>query len=469
MSHSKKSSREANTCEAISPRSGISRVANTCEAISPQSGIYLKAFLLVASLFFLWGFAHSILDVLNKHFQDVLVISKARSGLVQAMVYGAYFLMAIPAGRIIRRWGYRAGVVTGLVLYGIGALMFVPAGETMSFPFFLACLFVIGCGLTCLETSANPYVTVLGDPDTAASRINLAQSLNGLGWIVGPLVGGLVVLGDGGNVALPYAVMGVVVLAMGFIFSRINLPEINEDIRQGRDISQSENIPQSGDIRQSRNISRSDYLRQSRNISRSDYLRRSRNISRSEYLFIMSVAALFLYVAAQTGINSFFINYAIESGGGVSAQEAAYLLSFGGMGLFLVGRLAGAAIMRRVKPAVLVLATALCATASMAVVIFADGMAGMAALCATYIFESVMFPTIFVMGLAPVHGAQKKSASSILIMSIVGGAIAPVAMGAIGEQNIALGFALPLICFICIALYSWWYTKAPRSHGEHGD
>lgn len=185
--------------------------------------------------------------------------------------------------------------------------------------------------------------------------------------------------------------------------------------------------------------------------------------------FLMSVAALFLYVAAQTGINSFFINYAIESGGGVSAQEAAYLLSFGGMGLFLVGRLAGAAIMRRVKPAVLVLATALCASASMAVVIFADGMAGMAALCATYLFESVMFPTIFAMGLAPVNGAKKKSASSILIMSIVGGAIAPVAMGAIGEQSIALGFALPLICFICIALYSWWYTKAPRSHGEHGD
>lgn len=441
---------------------------------------FLAPFLLVASLFFLWGFAHSILDVLNKHFQDVLVISKARSGLVQAMVYGAYFLMAIPAGRIIRRWGYRAGVVTGLVLYGIGALMFVPAGEAMSFPFFLACLFVIGCGLTCLETSANPYVTVLGDPDTAASRINLAQSLNGLGWIVGPLVGGLVVLGDGGNVALPYAVMGCVVLVLGFVFSKISLPEVGEETEAPRrhggtekfkttDLTdlRCEKAPRRHGDPEGSQTNLSDYLGQAS--MRSQSLSLTWGSLWRNKAFLMSVAALFLYVAAQTGINSFFINYAIESGGGVSAQEAAYLLSFGGMGLFLVGRLAGAAIMRRVKPAVLVLATALCASASMAVVIFADGMAGMAALCATYLFESVMFPTIFAMGLAPVNGAKKKSASSILIMSIVGGAIAPVAMGAIGEQSIALGFALPLICFICIALYSWWYTKAPRSHGEHGD
>ena len=136
----------------------------------------LLPFILVASLFFLWGVAHSILDVLNKHFQDVLVISKARSGLVQAMVYGGYFLMALPAGKIIRKWGYRAGIVTGLLLYGIGALMFIPGGRMMSFPFFLLCLFVIGCGLTCLETSANPYITVLGDRHGAARRLNLAQS-----------------------------------------------------------------------------------------------------------------------------------------------------------------------------------------------------------------------------------------------------------------------------------------------------
>ena len=146
---------------------------------------------MITTLFFLWGFAHSILDVLNKHFQDALSISKTHSALIQAVVYGGYFLMAMPAGEIIRRYGYRTGVITGLILYGIGALLFIPGEQIMSFPFFLFSLFVIGCGLTCLETAANPYVTVLGEKESAERRINLAQSFNGLGWICGPLVGGL--------------------------------------------------------------------------------------------------------------------------------------------------------------------------------------------------------------------------------------------------------------------------------------
>ena len=157
---------------------------------------YLLSFVLIASLFFCWGFAHSILDILNKHFQDQFEISKTRSALIQTMVYGGYFIMALPAGKIISKWGYKVGMVIGLFLYGIGALMFIPGEDLMSFEFFLLCLFIIGCGLTCLETAANPYVTVLGDPETAASRLNLAQSLNGLGWIVGPLVGGIIILGD---------------------------------------------------------------------------------------------------------------------------------------------------------------------------------------------------------------------------------------------------------------------------------
>ncbi|MBS7408011.1 MAG: MFS transporter, partial [Prevotellamassilia sp.] len=178
---------------------------------------YLMPFILVTALFFLWGFAHSILDVLNKHFQEAFDMTKTRSALVQAMVYGGYFLMALPAGLIIRRWGYRAGVCAGLGLYGIGALMFVPGSQIGSFEFFLLSLFVIGCGLTCLETAANPYVTVLGDDKWAERRINIAQSFNGLGWIIGPVVGGLCVLGSG-NIALPYAVVGIVVLLILGVF-----------------------------------------------------------------------------------------------------------------------------------------------------------------------------------------------------------------------------------------------------------
>ena len=177
---------------------------------------YLVPFLIISSLFFMWGFAHGILEVLNPHFQESFHISKMMSALTQAAVYGAYFLMALPAGWIIRKWGYRRGVITGLVLFGIGALMFIPGSRINSFYFFVLSLFVIGCGLTCLETSANPYTTVLGHPDKAESRINLSQSLNGIGWIVGPLVGGQLLF-SGVNIAIPYAMVGIFVLAVALV------------------------------------------------------------------------------------------------------------------------------------------------------------------------------------------------------------------------------------------------------------
>ena len=181
---------------------------------------YLVPFLIISSLFFMWGFAHGILEVLNPHFQESFHISKAMSALTQAAVYGAYFLMALPAGWIIRKWGYRRGVITGLVLFGIGAMMFIPGSRINSFYFFVLSLFVIGCGLTCLETSANPYTTVLGHPDKAESRINLSQSLNGIGWIVGPLVGGQLLF-SGVNIAIPYALVGIFVLSVAYSMSRM--------------------------------------------------------------------------------------------------------------------------------------------------------------------------------------------------------------------------------------------------------
>ena len=177
---------------------------------------YLVPFLIISSLFFMWGFAHGILEVLNPHFQESFHISKTMSALTQAAVYGAYFLMALPAGWIIRKWGYRRGVITGLFFFGIGALMFIPGSRINSFYFFVLSLFVIGCGLTCLETSANPYTTVLGHPDKAESRINLSQSLNGIGWIVGPLVGGQLLF-SGVNIAIPYAMVGIFVLAVALV------------------------------------------------------------------------------------------------------------------------------------------------------------------------------------------------------------------------------------------------------------
>ncbi len=382
---------------------------------------YLFSFALVASLFFFWGFAHSILDILNKHFQDALVISKWRSALVQAMVYGGYFIMALPAGAIIRKWGYKVGVITGLMLYGIGALLFIPGESLMSFEFFLACLFVIGCGLTCLETAANPYVAVLGDEATAPSRLNLAQSLNGLGWIVGPLVGGLVVFsgedGNSGSVSLPYAVIGVIVLIVAFVFSRIQLPEIVE--QQQTPI----------------------------------YNKAEPSLWHSS-VFVFGLVALFFYVAAQTGINSFFINYVTEKVPTVSSRTAALLLSFGGMGLFFVGRLLGSWLMNRIQASKVLLACAIGGILCMAYVILGSGISALVALVLTYLCEATMFPTIFALSLNGLGINETKRGSSFLIMSIVGGAIAPVLMGVIGETNMAIGFIIPLICFIVIALFA---------------
>lgn len=388
---------------------------------------YVAVFALVASLFFLWGVAHSILDVLNKHFQDVLVISKARSALVQAMVYGGYFLMAIPAGQIIRKWGYRTGIVLGLLLYGIGALLFIPGGQLMSFPFFLLCLFIIGCGLTCLETSANPYITVLGEKRSAAGRLNLAQALNGLGWIIGPMIGGLLILGeDGGDISLPYAVIGIVVIILGTVFSRLHLPTPNEQNEETvKTVATAEPTTSIWRIR----------------------------------TFRYGVLALLLYVAAQTGINSFFINYVLEADTTLSPSTAAMMLSIGGMGLFMVGRLLGSFILKTIAPARLMTVCATGATICMLVTITSNGEIGMVALCLTYLFESVMFPTIFSMALTDVPGGNTKTASSYLVMSIVGGAIAPVLMGLLGETNMALGFLIPLGCFIGIMLYALLYKQ----------
>ena len=379
---------------------------------------FLLPFVLIASLFFFWGFAHSILDILNKHYQDALVISKTRSALVQAMVYGGYFIMAIPAGAIIRKWGYKAGVLTGLIIYGTGALLFIPGEMIMSFNFFLVCLFVIGCGLTCLETAANPYIAVLGDEDTSASRLNLAQSLNGLGWIVGPLVGGLLVFrgadGNSGSVALPYTIIGIAVLLIAIVISRVKLPEIKEDTV---DITSGESLFHSR-------------------------------------TFVFGLVAIFFYVAAQTGINSFFINYVTESQPSVSSRDAALMLSFGGMGLFFVGRLLGSWGMSYIKAGALLLLCALGASACMLVVILGSGIIAVSALVMTYLCESIMFPTIFALALRGLDASNTKRGSSYLIMGIVGGAIAPMLMGVLGETDMAIGFIIPLVCFIFIAAFA---------------
>lgn len=393
---------------------------------------YLLPFVLITTLFFLWAFAHGFLEVLNPHFQQTLNLSKTESAMVQFVVYVGYFLMAIPAGKIISKFGYRTGVIVGLLLYGIGSLLFIPGAQIHAFWFFLLCLFIIGCGVTCLETAANPYVTVLGDPDSAERRINLSQSLNGLGWIVGPFVGGMVLFDESSSsnpsaISIPYAVVGVIVIIIAFIFFKVKLPEINE--------ANSESDEQATDKTAS--------------------LWSHKN-------FVFGLLALFLYVAAQTGINSFFVNYAHENAN-LDQLTASRILSFVCMGLFMVGRMCGSFVMSKMRAELLLGLCAIGAAISMVVILLASGTVGLSALFVCYLCESIMFPTIFALAIRGV-GAHTKQASSYLIMSIVGGAIAPMLMGYIADStgNMQPAFSIPLVCYIVIMIFSFWVVKTHK-------
>lgn len=384
---------------------------------------YLVPFVLVTSLFFLWGFAHAILDVLNKHFQEVMDITRTHSAMVQVMFYLGYFVMAIPAGLFITKYGYRRGVVFGLLLYGIGSLMFIPGEYWMSFEFFLFSLFVIACGLVFLETAANPYMTELGDRETAASRLNLAQSFNGLGCICGPLVGGLLLFSEDGksNVSYPYMLMGVIVLGVAFVFSRIRLPEIVH----------AEEAAGEGNTDSTR-----------------------RKGLWSHKLFTYGVLALFCYEIAEISINSFFINYVVDDGW-MNARDASVILSFGGLGLFMCGRFAGSWIMRYIRAERVLFCCAVGTVFATFLIVCDLGMLSLVALFLVYVFEAIMFPTIFAISLKGL-GMYTKRASSYLMMSPVGGAIGPVLMGYVADNsNMSWSFAVPFVSFCVVLFYAW--------------
>ncbi|WP_304312746.1 sugar MFS transporter [Phocaeicola plebeius] len=382
---------------------------------------YLFPFVLITSLFFLWGFAHAILDVLNKHFQELLTITRTHSAMIQATMYMGYFIMAIPAGLFINRHGYRKGVVLGLLLYGIGSLLFIPGQYIASFNMFLFSLFVIGCGLTFLETAANPYVTELGARETAASRLNFAQSFNGLGCIFAPILTGLLLFSDedkgaSGNVALPYAVMGVIVLLAALAFMRIRLPEIPHE----------EEVDSEG----------------------------HRVGLWAHKLFVFGLVALFAYEVSEISINSFFINYVTEVGW-MNARDASLVLSFGGLGLFMVGRFVGSWIMRRVRAEKMLFWCATGTVITTLLVILDLGSVSFVALLCGYAFEAIMFPTIFALSLKGL-GSHTKRASSFLMMSPVGGAVGPVLMGLVGDYaDMHWAFIVPFVGYVVV----WFYAR----------
>ena len=373
---------------------------------------YLLPFVLVTSLFFLWGFARSILDVANQHFRDEMNISITQSSWIQVITFLAYFVSAVPAGWYIARYGYRRGVVTGLLLFALGAFLFIPGQQLGTFQAFIACLFIIGVGLAFLETSANPYVTELGAPETATSRLNLAQSFNGLGSMLAPaLVGGF--LFSGGDIGVPYLVMGCVVVGVALIFSRVQLPEVT-----AASVSESATAHHGSSL--------------------------------TTY-FYLGLAALLAYEVAEISINSYFVLF-LTGQGYTGKVEASQLLSLA-LGIFMVGRFAGAWLMQRIAPARVLAGCTLGSVVCMLCILFGGDLATYA-LVANFACESIMFPTIFSLSLKGLEGKAKKRASSLLMMTPVGGC-AFLFMGLIADQGLlTLPFAIPLAGFVLVLLFA---------------
>jgi FHS family L-fucose permease-like MFS transporter len=446
-------------------------------------------FVLVSSLFLLWGVCNGMIDVMDKLFQEELHLSKAESAWVQFAHYLGYGLMSVPAGWLAIKLGYKGGIIAGLLVVAVGGFWFIPAthiqamahagsiSPATAFVAYLAGVCFIAVGLAFLETIANPYTTVLGDKRYAATRINLAQSCNGVGWIFGPTVGSLFFYSKdamGRNTGtetlyIPYVAIGFVVLALAAVFYFANVPDIKTEDIYSLDDKSSE-------------------------VSHSIW---------SHPHFVMAVAAQFLYVAAQAGIFSFFINYmtaevpAIPSAWGpamahfsanagilknwlqgwfelnhagilsVSDKGAANLASLGFI-CFLTGRITGSALLKKYSAhKVLGLYGAL--NVAMTLLVFMKlGWLSVICVFLSYFFMSIMYPTIFALGIYGL-GARTKKASSFIVMAIVGGALLPKVMGLIADKfDMSRGFIVPCLCFAFVAFYGFNWPKFSKAESLHG-
>ncbi len=425
----------------------------------PDGRNVVVTFILVSSLFLLWGFCNGMIDVMDKHFQTELHLSLAQSAWVQFAHYLGYFLMAIPAGWLASKLGYKGGIIAGLLLVAAGGFWFIPATSIGSFWAFLIGVCVIAAGLTFLETIANPYTTVLGDERYAATRINLAQSCNGIGWIFGPIAGAAFFYGKDASgrstgsetLWIPYAAVGVAVLVLAVVFYFAYVPDV---------------------------ATRDDYRLD-------DHAGGAPHSIWTHPHFVGAVAAQFLYVAAQAGIFSFFINYMTSQTPPVPASWASGILSGWfeqhpggplrltdagaaalasvGFVCFLIGRFTGAAILRTFSAhRVLALYGVLNVVACLLVALKL-GWISVACVFLSYFFMSIMFPTIFALGIHGL-GARAKRASAFIVMAIMGGAVLPKLMGAIGDAfDISRAFVVPMACFAFVACYGYAWPRLSRT------
>ncbi len=395
---------------------------------------YILTFVFVISLFMLWGIAITMGDVLNRHFQHVLKVSRAQSGLVQFSIFGAYAVMGIPAGLFMKRFGYKNGVLLGLLLYALGAFLFVPAANAESFSFFRLALFILACGLATLETVAHPFVASLGDQQTSDQRINFAQSFNGLGAVIGPLVGGYFILRAGQqhsddllSVKLLYQVIGSVILLIAISFYFVKVPAL-QNPHSGPEAA----VPAGETGTQP-----------------------SKKLFQHKH-FVWAVVAQFFNVAAQAGTWAFFINYGVEKIG-LQSHTAAYYFSLS-MVMMMLGRFVGTYLMRFIAPNKLLAAFALCNIVMCIIIAQNFGWVSFIALISLNFFFSIMFPTIFSLGLKNL-GAHTQQGSSFIVMGVVGGALFPPLMGMIADKDIAAAYYVPIICYCVIFLFAYRFRN----------
>jgi len=394
------------------------------------------AVVLITSLFFLWGFAHNLDPILIPHLKRSFTLTTVQATLVDSAVFIAYFIMALPAGIIMKKYGYKSGIIIGLLIFSVGCYLFLPAAQVQSYNFFLAALFIIACGLTILETAANPYITLIGKPETSTFRLNLAQSFNGLAASLAPVIGGKLILVEGvsdsalarmdlvsrksvlaseaASVQVPYFVLGSILVILAAIFYFIKLPDIRTN-NEGR-------------------------------TKRSFW-----GVFKHKQLS-WAIAAQFFYVGAQVSVFSLFILYATKSAG-ITEKEATYYLGMCGLA-FLIGRFFTTFLMRFFKAHHLLVTYAFISILLCFVAVMASGITTVYAVIGICFFMSVMFPTIFSLGIKDLK-EDTELGSSLIIMSIVGGAILPRFFGYLsdGTGNIQNGYYVPLICFAVIMLF----------------
>jgi FHS family L-fucose permease-like MFS transporter len=424
-------------------------------AVSNSSGAgsrarsFLVPFILVTMLFFLWAFVHNLEPILIPHLKKACQLTDLESALIDSAVYIGYFLMAIPAGLFMKRFGYKKGILLGLALYAGGALLFLPAADYRVYGFFLGALFVIASGCAFLETAANPYVTILGPPEGATTRLNFAQSFNGLGAFLAPLLGGRLILSgiehteselqamapeqleaylqmEANAVKMPYLIIALAVIAVGILFIFTWMPEVPQETKAQRS-------------------------------SIAKALRRKH--------LAWGVVAQFFYVGAQVCVTSFFIRFARFTSG-TPEKDAALWLGFAMLG-FMIGRFAGTLFTRFIPAHRLLAFYSLICVVLLTIATFVRSEFAVWAVFAVPFFESIMFPTIFALAIKDLK-EDTEIGSSLLVMAIAGGALFPLFMGLISDNlNIQVAYVVPLICFVFVWYFGWrGYRVVPASNPE---